>query len=241
MSGKKNHILLVVKSNYHAVLLQTEISSRYDNYTITKVSTLIDALQSLKTQNFKSIVIDLDIEQDINLSYLHEIRFDEPDIAIIVLVSNKTEEFAKRLFDNGIDELVFKDESFHVIVPRLIHNTIKRKTDNHTFDKRSVSYKKSTSEQLKVTAGTLSHEINNPLMTILGITELILDNPYKYDRNLLEKIKIVEKSAVRIQQSIKKLSNLSKPVFKRTVTGEMVDLTKSRIGKETPIPSVETE
>lgn len=79
-------------------------------------------------------------------------------------------------------------------------------------------------EMMRTAAGTLSHEINNPLMTILGISELILKDGKKHNPEIARKITMIRKSAERIESSLKRLSNISEPSIKPTPAGAIVDL-----------------
>lgn len=238
MTRIKTEVLLIVQSNYHALLLKNEISSRLDNISLTVVHTLYDGLIFLKSNNVRSIIVDVDKFSDAELINLKVVHLDEPDIAIIALTADNSEEFAKKIFSHGVDELLIKDSSFHVIVPRLLDAALNKKEKENMLGQSKTKREKNIQfDQICTTASTLSHEINNPLMTILGITELVLDEPYKYDRELLKKLKIIKKSALRIQKSTQNLSNLSKPVFKRTISGKMVDIEKSEINKNQTVKS----
>lgn len=76
----------------------------------------------------------------------------------------------------------------------------------------------------------LSHEINNPLLTISGNLELL---EYEFSEsqvtnNMKEKINTIKTNCERIRQVTNKLSSLSKPVS-GTIYGQtkMIDLGKS--------------
>lgn len=77
----------------------------------------------------------------------------------------------------------------------------------------------------------LSHEINNPLLTVRGNLEL-LENDFSRNRIVDETIKnrleVIKDHCERIRQVTDKLATLSKPVY-TPVSGDikMVDLTKS--------------
>lgn len=79
-------------------------------------------------------------------------------------------------------------------------------------------------EMMRTAAGTLSHEINNPLMAILGISELILKEGKKENPDMARKITMIRKSAERIESSLKRLSNISEPSIRPTPAGAIVDI-----------------
>lgn len=83
-----------------------------------------------------------------------------------------------------------------------------------------------TAEMMRTAAGTLSHEINNPLMAILGISELLLTEGKAQNPDLARKITMIRKSAERIEDSLKRLSNISEPSIKPTPSGSIVDISR---------------
>jgi len=78
------------------------------------------------------------------------------------------------------------------------------------------------------TAVTLNHEINNTLMALLGNAQLLLMQK-KLDPEVVEKLKIIEQSASKIQELTALLSDIEEPVFKEYAGGiKMLDLEKSK-------------
>ncbi|MDH4033222.1 MAG: hypothetical protein OEV80_05430, partial [candidate division Zixibacteria bacterium] len=83
-------------------------------------------------------------------------------------------------------------------------------------------------QMMRTAAGTLSHEINNPLMAILGISELILKESRKHSPDVARKVTMIRQSAERIESSLKRLSNISEPSIRPTPAGAIVDIEPSR-------------
>ena len=79
-------------------------------------------------------------------------------------------------------------------------------------------------EMMRTAAGTLSHEINNPLMAILGISELILNDGKKHNPDVARKITMIRKSAERIESSLKRLSHISESSLISTPAGDIIDI-----------------
>ena len=76
---------------------------------------------------------------------------------------------------------------------------------------------------IKITAGTLYHEISNPLMTILGMAELILDENTTRDPEVTRKIEAIRESAGRIQSTLNRLINIDEPALRDTASGKLID------------------
>jgi PAS domain S-box-containing protein len=78
------------------------------------------------------------------------------------------------------------------------------------------------------TAISVNHEINNPLCSILGYTQLILMERDKLEPDVVSKLEGIEKQIVRIQEITDKLGHINKPVLKEYVGGSrMLDMEHS--------------
>lgn len=78
------------------------------------------------------------------------------------------------------------------------------------------------------TMATVNHEINNPLTPILGNVDLLLEEAIGMPRAFSEKLKNIKENACRIQKSVKKMRNISRPIYKEYYNGEMIiDLSES--------------
>lgn len=83
------------------------------------------------------------------------------------------------------------------------------------------------------TAISINHEINNPLCSILGNTQLILMTKEKLDKKTIRKLQSIEKEIMRIQKIARKLSEITRPVLKEYVSGtRMLDVEKSGTGRD---------
>lgn len=230
MGMRSLQILVAQKNKYQSVLLEREISYFFDSATVKIISTLDELLFHMKNKYFDSVVVDceiIDIETKEFLKILKEQYFKSP---IIFLTDDSSAENVRNLKLGGIEKMLVKNESSYVAVPRLIKEIISDKIWDKRVERRNLKSRVSNSVK-KDSVGILSHEINNPLMTILGISELIMENGYKYDRQLLEKIRMIQKSAQRIEKSLvvlRKNSNSESEnkdcdnIFKRKITKEFV-------------------
>jgi PAS domain S-box-containing protein len=79
------------------------------------------------------------------------------------------------------------------------------------------------------TAVAANHEINNPLFSVLGQAQLLLRKYKDQDEETLQRLRMIEESALRISCVIKKLANLADPVVKEYpgITSHMIDVDKS--------------
>ncbi len=83
------------------------------------------------------------------------------------------------------------------------------------------------------TAVAVNHEINNPLTAILGNTQLMLMNESELPKDVVTKLKTIERSAVQIRETTGKLMAIVEPV--RTPYGSglnMIDIERSKKKEE---------
>ncbi len=75
------------------------------------------------------------------------------------------------------------------------------------------------------TAVTVNHEINTPLAAILGNIRLLLRDPEKLDKSLIERLKVIEMSADRILTVTRRLLLIARPDSVEYVEGtQMLDI-----------------
>jgi len=80
------------------------------------------------------------------------------------------------------------------------------------------------------TAISVNHEINNPLCSILGNTQLMLMEKDNLDSRMIKKLESIEKQIARIQDIAERLGKITKPVFKEYVGGKkMLDVEHSEV------------
>jgi PAS domain S-box-containing protein len=80
-------------------------------------------------------------------------------------------------------------------------------------------------DALSEIAVSINHEINNPLCSILGNTQLILMDRDKLDPETVRKLKNIEREIARIERIARKLPRITRPVIKEYVGGRrMLDL-----------------
>jgi signal transduction histidine kinase len=75
------------------------------------------------------------------------------------------------------------------------------------------------------TATTVNHEINNSLQAILGIVQLLTKERKDLDEDIIERLKVIEESAVTIMKVTHKLMNITDVKFTKYIDGtKMLEL-----------------
>jgi PAS domain S-box-containing protein len=80
------------------------------------------------------------------------------------------------------------------------------------------------------TAVSFNHEINNPLCSILGYTQLLLMERDRLEPEVVRKLEGIEEQIVRIQEVAGRMSRITRPVVTEYVGGRrMLDMEQSEI------------
>ena len=88
------------------------------------------------------------------------------------------------------------------------------------------------------TAIGINHEINNPLCSILGNTQLLLMERDKLDARTVRRLRSIEKEIARIREVAHRLSRITKPVLTEYVGGKrMLDVEHSSIDNPKKVKS----
>ncbi|UCF04579.1 MAG: PAS domain S-box protein [bacterium] len=83
------------------------------------------------------------------------------------------------------------------------------------------------------TAISINHEINNPLCSILGNTQLILMEKERLEPGMVKKLKSIETEIIRIQRVSERLARITRPVLKEYVDGRrMLDVEGSSVDED---------
>jgi len=81
---------------------------------------------------------------------------------------------------------------------------------------------------IRETAISINHEINNPLCSILGNTQLLLMERDRLDPVVVEKLERIEGDIERIHRIAEKLTRITKPVLSEYISGKkMLDIKRS--------------
>lgn len=83
------------------------------------------------------------------------------------------------------------------------------------------------------TAVSINHEINNPLCSIMGNTDLLLRKAGGGDEDVQRKLRSIERESLRIKDITKKLANLANVVLTDYAGGvKMIDIERSLVPRD---------
>ncbi len=200
-------ILLVEPAKYQSLLIEREIHRRIQGAIVSQARTASEVLHLLRNGDIDIAIVDLDGGMDEGLGIVQSLSRGDARVKIIAIAGSVDDRVVSQIQQSGADELLVKDPSFHLIIPRLIEK-LRRQNVRENLTGRSTQDESSDSpfESITTAAGLLAHEVNNPLMTILGTAELILEQAAGTDDELTRKMLAIRTSARRIRAVLKRLS-----------------------------------
>ncbi|MDF1544865.1 MAG: response regulator [bacterium] len=227
---KKNLKILLGESNhYHAVLMTRELSDRCPDSRIDLFTSADSLVKACKDSSYDIVLADPVLFGPQRLAILDLLHQAAIDLPVILVTADGSEQEASEAIRSGAAEYIIKENSYYQVLPRVVTEVYRRSLliqKNRKMEEQL--QQKEQKELVKIAASTLSHEVNNPLQTILGTVELLLDEPQGQSPAINKKIRVIRESAERIHSSLTRLSNLATPAINETVTGRMVDPIRSR-------------
>ncbi|MDH5189096.1 MAG: response regulator, partial [Rhodospirillaceae bacterium] len=110
-------ILLVEDSSTSAMLVQNVLVSEgadsvHGKFSLTHCTTLGEATEHLKQEDFDLILLDLTLPDSTGLETLSRVRTATPDIAVVVLTATDDESIGLEALQIGAQDYLIKDETY---------------------------------------------------------------------------------------------------------------------------------
>jgi ActR/RegA family two-component response regulator len=244
---KKIKIALVEDNRFHAILFERAIVERYPDNAVDIYPSGQACLHALRERPCDLIAIDFHLPDMNGLELLSLVHAEQPDLAAVLITGAGSEQIAAEAIKTGAIDYIAKGDDFVSVVPRIISQAFQK--HQLILKNRRLETKARDAEKLEMVtavASTLNHEINNPLMAVLGNVELLLDDPRMADPALLEKLEMIEKSARRIQDITHQMANLMTTSLRQTPSGPMLKLVQKNSrrrpkSEDIPVPAEKTD
>lgn len=220
-------ILLLEANRYHALLVEREFSDSLPSSVVSVFHSAEAAREELANNPYDALIVDDATAGGVEADYVDAVRSCNDRLIVVVVSSERISEPA---WVAGVADVnwLAKDDDFHRTVVDLISESIDARLNGVAGKLSSTgSSELADADIINIAANTLSHEINNPLQTILGETELLLQKIDRHDNQLRQKIRVIRRSAFRIKSSMTRLAGMSSATVKRTDSGVLVDSSRS--------------
>ncbi|MEE9441071.1 MAG: response regulator [candidate division Zixibacteria bacterium] len=222
---KHMKIALIEDNRYHAILFEHSVLEQYPGFEILSFMRGNDFLKVQDKNQFDLICLDYHLPDKNGLELLSIIRSELADIPIIVITGVGSEQTAVEAMKSGATDYITKNSNYISTIPRVIKQAYQKQKlilKNRRLEEKARIAEKF--ETITMTTSTLNHEINNPLMAILGTVELILDDPGVTDRKIKNKLEMIDTSARRIQDITQKMASLTDAPITQTPAGPMLKI-----------------
>ncbi len=190
---------------------------------------LKDALKRLAEESFDVILLDLSLPDSRGIETVRRMRVQAGAVPIVVLTGLDDTEIAMQAAQEGAQDYLVKAEVNGSLLIRSMRYAIERhsmveelKKANRTILEQQKSLVEE--ERLKVLvqmAGSTAHELNQPLMGLLGNIELVKLGG-GYSEKLAKHIDRIEDAGRRIADIVRKIQNIRHDDTKPYVLGSSI-------------------
>lgn len=194
-------ILIVEENEYHGLLMEQQISRRLDVTSVVITSSPDEALQYARSSRFDVAVVDLALGECDGLSFLKSLYQVAPDLAVIVVAEQITEAITREVLRSGCREILVKDSSYYLVIPRLVAGLIHRSRIPGDQKADLCRYKRNV---VKCVADNLRNDLSAPTESILAMTGEIIGKTLD-NKMLTDRIAAIRRSALEIKASLRTL------------------------------------
>ncbi|MEW6413478.1 MAG: response regulator [Candidatus Zixiibacteriota bacterium] len=185
-------ILIVEENGYHGMLMEQQLARRLDRPLVVLVKTYEQALKAIQHQKFDIAVVDFSITGCSGTHLVRVLHHSDPELALIVVAENISEQMTKEVFGCGCEELLIKDSSYYAVIPRMVSGLYRRRQSlSQRADKPALPSERS--------ARGYEHELAEPLNTILQTAEKILTENGCIDDEMTSRITAIHRSAQQLK------------------------------------------
>lgn len=222
---KQMKIALIEDNRYHATLFEHTVLEHYPGFEISSFVCGDDFLKVEDKNRYDLICLDYHLPDINGIELLSILRAELADIPIILITGVGSEQTAVEAMKSGATDYITKNKNYISTIPRVLKQAYHKQKlilKNRRLEEKSRIAEKF--ETITTTTSTLNHEINNPLMAILGTVELLLDDTSITDRSAKEKLEVISTSAQRIQEITQKMASLTDAPITQTPAGPMLKI-----------------
>ena len=203
-------ILLIENNRYHAVLIEQTIKESFENSSVDLFETTSFNCDLIDINKYDLAIVSYNLNRVDGIQLIPLLKHININLPVIITALDGFEYLATEAINFGAAEFLIKDDNFYNLLPKIISEVHRRNiliSKNREMEEklRNLNYQ----DNVKNTTGSVLHEINNPLMAIMGTIELLLDDNAIKDNNINRKLKVIKKSANRIKRSMNRLTKIS--------------------------------
>lgn len=217
--SRQHNLLLIEDSPSDALLVISILKNAENRFAVEQAGTLAEGFEKIERRPFDIVLLDLSLPDSHGITTLEMLTEKNPQLPVIVLTSAEDIQLESEAVRKGAQDFLLKQDTSSDVLVRAVDYAIWRKQSQLTLQRTVQALKEANTkileqqksvieeERLKVMlqmAGATAHELNQPLMSLLGYLELIeLEScpPQKY-------LSGIKKAGERIASIVKKIQSI---------------------------------
>jgi signal transduction histidine kinase len=179
-----------------------------------RVDTREEFIAALDSFDPDVILSDHALPQFNSLEALTICRKNHSDVPFILVTGTVSEEFAVSCLKQGADDYVLKSNL--VRLPSAIQNALKQRHHEHKRKKAEKALRRQNEELVKINKEldsfvySVSHNLRAPLMSVLGLINLVQVEEKKSDSNLTDYFSMMQQSIHKLDDTLKEILDYSR-------------------------------
>lgn len=226
---KELKILMLEDLQDDVGLIERILSKQGISFISKRVDTREEFIDALKTFDPDVILSDHALPQFNSLQALTICRKLHVDVPFILVTGTVSEEFAVSCLKQGADDYVLKSNL--VRLPSAILNALKQRHHEHKRKKAEKALRKQNEELVKINKEldsfvySVSHNLRAPLMSVLGLINLVQIEEKKNEPDLSGYFEMMQHSIHKLDDTLKEILDYSRNARSNLVI-EKVDFQK---------------
>lgn len=216
------HVLLV-DDNEDQAFIAIETLSQDGRIEVTDVISGQACLDKLDENTYDLVILDYSMPQMTGMEVLRKMRSSGIDVPVIMVTGYGDERVAVEAMKLGAADYIIKSGHYHELLPAIVHRTIE--AQRHKMELEDSKIRNIRLCAVLETAVTVNHEINSPLVAVIGYAELLNQRAESIDPSMLQYVQGILDGSKRIEVVTRRLSQVMTPATK-TYLGDvrMLDL-----------------
>jgi len=232
MAEELIRILVVEDDEGNALLAEDALRDYFADCSVDFAASGKACLERLRGNGkYDAMLLDQNLPDMKGIAIFEQLVEEGVRIPTIMVTGAGNEEVAVAAMKLGAYDYIVKtaDLGYLKMLPLAVEKSIeKRNMEAQLEEARKQEIELERLRAVQEITISLNHEINNPLTSIMGIVQLLLTTPEKFDEQSVKLLKLIEVSAERIADITRKLNKLERLEVTSYVEGySMIDIERS--------------